>query len=153
MISQYFQITSTALHLQLLPFGWRICCQTGTSFSQTPSFCQFTGECFGEVLPKLLFPSQRLNKLHLFNICSLRWPREPDKTLWMMTSTDILSSKNVFSCGGNIANGTKSLFSLWLQVWAHDWLYHLLRDLDQVIELSLYLCFLLYTLKTILNLI
>lgn len=113
VICLYFQITSTALHLQLLPFGWRICCQAGTSFSQTPSFCQFTGECFGEILPKLLFPSHRLNKLHLLNICSLRWPREPDKSsLWMMTSTNILSSKNVFSWGGNIVNGTKFFFSL-----------------------------------------
>lgn len=57
----------------------------------------------GSVLEKncqdSLFPSHRLNKLHLLNICSLCWPREPDKTPWTMTSADVFCLLKMYSAG------------------------------------------------------
>lgn len=120
-VSRLFYCCSPFLSL---PLGWRICCQSGTAVSHTSSSCQFTGECFGENLPKAFFFLPRLNTLHLPNICSRCWPREPHKSSQGDYLTVILTSINVFfSREGNNYCPCSSGLPPWIKIMARSTIY------------------------------
>lgn len=65
------------------------------------------------------FSLLRLNTLHLLNICSLCWPRKPDKSSLDDYLISILPSKNVFSQKGEHTILALSGLHPELKYWLH----------------------------------
>lgn len=75
------------------------------------------GSVLEKICQKLSFFLPRLNTLHLFNICSRCWPREPHRSSWGNYLTVILTSINVFIWGKALSS-CFSLLHPWIKILA-----------------------------------